>query len=119
MIITISVLSFSSCYYDKSELLYGGVNGGTCADTTAASYSQKIVPLLQQNCYSCHAGSSPSGNQPMGTHATDKAMALNGKLVGTINHASGYSPMPAGKPKMNSCQIAAIKKWVDNGSLNN
>lgn len=108
-----------SCYYDKEELLYGR-NNVPCTDTTGTvSYAQKVVPVLQQYCYSCHSGNFPSGNIPMGTYATDKAIAQNGKLYGSINHSSGYVPMPEGMPKLNSCQIAVIKKWIDNGTLNN
>jgi hypothetical protein len=120
LIIIISVALFSSCYYDKEELLYGGANNGPCTDTTGAiSYVQKVVPILQQYCYSCHTGSFPSGSQIMGTYSADKAMGQNGKLYGTINHSAGFSPMPKGMAKLNNCQIAVIKKWIDTGLLNN
>jgi hypothetical protein len=120
ILIIICVLTVSSCYYDKSDLLYGGANSGPCTDTTGVvSYSQKVVPMLQQYCYSCHTGSFPSGNQLMGTYAADKAMAQSGKLHGTINYSAGFSPMPKGMPKMSNCQIAVIKKWIDSGLLNN
>ncbi|MBL7733007.1 MAG: hypothetical protein JNM88_17690 [Chitinophagaceae bacterium] len=110
---------FYSCYYDKEQLLYGG-GSAPCTDTTGVvSYSQKVAPLLQQYCYSCHTGSFPSGNAVMGTYAADKAMAQSGKLHGTISYAPGYSPMPKGMPKMSNCQIAVIKKWIDAGMLNN
>jgi hypothetical protein len=78
-----------------------------------------VVPVFQQFCYSCHTGSFPSGGIVMGTYTTDKAIGLNGKLYGSINHASGFSPMPKGMSKMNACQIAVIKKWIDAGLLNN
>jgi hypothetical protein len=120
ILIVICVFTLSSCYYDKEDLLYGGANAGPCTDTTGVvSYSQKVVPMLQQYCYSCHTGSFPSGNQLMGTYAADKAMAQNGKLYGTINYSSGFSPMPKGMAKMSNCQIAVIKKWIDSGLLNN
>lgn len=120
LIVTTCIVSFSSCYYDKEDLLYGGGNAGPCTDSTGTiSYAQKVMPMLQQYCYSCHTGSFPSGNALMGTYAADKAMAQNGKLYGTINHASGFSPMPQGMPKMSSCQIVTIKKWIDSGMLNN
>ena len=45
----------------------------------------------------------------MGTYAADKAIAQNGKLYGTINHSSGYVPMPEGAAKLSNCQIAVIK----------
>lgn len=110
--------SLHSCYYDKEELLYG--TNAPCTDTAGTiSYAQKIVPVLQQNCYSCHTGASPSGNILMGTYAADKAIAQNGKLYGTISYSAGFSPMPQGATKMSNCQIAMIKKWVDAGMLNN
>lgn len=37
-----------------------------------------------------------AGGIAMGTYETDKAIALNGKLYGTITYANGYSPMPEG-----------------------
>lgn len=119
-IIICCILFISSCYYDKEQLLYPGSGNGPCTDTAATiSYSQKVVPILQQLCYGCHSGSFPSGNIAMGTYTTDKAMGQNGSLYGSINHAAGYSPMPKGTAKMNNCQIAVIKKWIDAGMLNN
>jgi mono/diheme cytochrome c family protein len=118
-IISVTLAFFSSCYYDKEELLYGSGNA-PCTDTTGAvSYAQKIVPLFQQYCYSCHSGNFPSGNIVMGTYTSDKAIALNGKLMGSISHATGYSPMPKGMAKMSNCQIAVVQKWIDSGMQNN
>ncbi len=114
-----TMMFISSCYYDKADLLYSG-NAGPCTDSSGTvSYAQKVVPLLQQYCYSCHTGNFPSGNQLMGTYTSDKAMAMNGMLYGTIAHSAGYSPMPQGMAKMTNCQIAVIKKWIDSGTLNN
>lgn len=109
----------SSCYYDKSDLLYGNDNANCTEATGAVSYAQKVVPVLQQFCYSCHTGNFPSGGITMGTYDTDKAMAQSGKLYGSINYSSGFSPMPKGMPKFSNCKIAVIKKWVDSGMLNN
>jgi len=114
------ILVISSCYYDNEELLYGGPNNGPCSDSTGTvSYSQKVVPVFQQYCYSCHTGSFPSGGIVMGTYTADKAIGQNGKLFGSISHLSGFSAMPKGMSKMNTCQITVIKKWIDAGMLNN
>jgi hypothetical protein len=119
LLLLVTMVGVSSCYYDKSDLLYGG-NSGPCTDSTGTvSYAQKIVPMLQQYCYSCHTGSFPSGNQLMGTYTADRAMALNGKLYGTMSHAAGFSPMPQGQAKLSNCQLAVLKKWIDSGTLNN
>ena len=113
------VVAGSSCYYDKEELLYHSPNV-PCTDTSGAiSYAQKVAPVLNQYCYSCHTGSFPSGNITMGTYAADKLLAQKGSLYGSISHAAGFTPMPQGMPKLNNCQLAVIKKWIDSGLLNN
>lgn len=118
LIILMFSASFNiSCYYDKEQLLYGT---GVCKDTiTTVSYSRDVVPILQQSCYSCHSGNFPSGNITMGTYTTDKAIAQKGSLYGSINHTAGYVAMPQGSPKLGSCQIDRIKKWIEGGLLNN
>jgi hypothetical protein len=110
--------SFYSCYYDKADYLYNHGAGG-CDTVSTVLYSLNVRPVLEQQCYSCHSSSSPSGGIAMGTYNADKAIAANGKLYGSVNHASGYSPMPQGQAKMEPCTIGIIKKWIDAGSPNN
>lgn len=113
------VVFLSSCYYDKEELLYGSGNG-PCTDTTGnISYTQKIIPMFQQYCYSCHSGNFPSGNIVMATYTADKAIAQNGKLLGSVSHSAGYSAMPKRMAKLSICQIAVIKKWINEDMQNN
>lgn len=91
----------------------------SCDTVSAISYTQKIVPIFQNACYSCHSGPSPSGAIAMGTFASDKAVALSGRLMGSLNHAAGFSAMPQGAAKFSSCNIAIIQKWVNSGTPNN
>lgn len=119
VLLFIGIGFITSCYYDKEDLLYGGA-GGVCTDTAGTvSYAQKVQPMLQSNCYSCHTGSFPSGGILMGNYTADKALGQNGKLYGSINHSPGYVAMPQGGAKMSACQILTIKKWIDAGLLNN
>lgn len=111
-----------ACYRDKAELLYGTTSTGNsnCADADGTvSYKQKVAPLLQQYCYGCHGGNSPLGGIAMGSYETDKALGQNGKLYGSISHAAAFSPMPKGSAKLNDCQLATIKKWIDSGLADN
>lgn len=117
LFIFIAMAGLSSCYYDKGDVLYPGA--GLCDTSTVVSYAAKVVPILQQQCYSCHTTGSAGGGIIMGTYATDKAIAINGKLFGSITHSSGFLPMPQSAAKMSSCNISTIKKWIDAGSANN
>ena len=118
--ITIFLFLFiSSCYYDKEDLLYGNPNAPCTDSISNISYSQHVVPVLRQYCYNCHTGNFPSGGITMGTYTADKAIAQNGKLYGSVNQSAGYIPMPQGMSKLNSCQILAIRKWIEAGLLNN
>jgi len=112
-----AMLGFQSCYYDKADLLYP--DAAKCDTTGTISYSKQIVPLLQQPCLPCHTISSPDGGIILGTYTADRVIAANGKLYGSLNYASGYSPMPKGRAKLTNCQLATIKKWIDGGSPNN
>ena len=116
LILIIIVVGVNSCYYDKADELYPVAN---CDTTAVVSYAQKVVPLLQTQCYACHSNTSTGGGILMGTYASDKAIAINGKLYGSVAHSTGFSPMPKGAPKFTTCQIQLIKKWIDNGSPNN
>jgi mono/diheme cytochrome c family protein len=108
---------FASCSYDKEELLYSGV---VCANPpTQAFYTRDVLPVLQQNCYTCHAAANPPGGVIMGSYADDKSLATSGRLYGAIAHRPGYLPMPFGQAKLSPCIIESIKKWIDDGSPNN
>ncbi len=109
---------FNACYYDKADLLYPNTSAN-CDTATVISYSKKIVPLLQQQCYGCHTGAMPGGGIIMGTYAADYAIAIKGSLYGSVAHTGSYSPMPKGASKLSACNLLLIKRWIDAGSLNN
>ncbi|MCX6206801.1 MAG: hypothetical protein NTZ19_11180 [Bacteroidetes bacterium] len=119
MLIFGTLIFINACYYDKAELLYPSNAGATCDTTGVISYSARVAPILRAQCYSCHSATGGSGNINMSNYANDKIIGLNGKLYGSISHASGYIPMPQGGGLMSSCDQAVIKKWITNGCLNN
>lgn len=108
---------FTGCYYDVAEELYP--MGATLCDTSNVTYTADVLPIIQAKCYTCHSGSAPSGNVSVDNYTNLKVYADNGKLIGTISHASGYFPMPQGGNKLSSCEIATIQKWINDGTLNN
>lgn len=99
----------------------GAKNTRNCncyCDSTQYTYQATIKPLVDNNCVGCHKPGSLGGNIDLSTYALTKTQALNGKLVGSVSHTSGYSPMPEGG-KLSDCQITQIKMWVEEGALNN
>jgi cytochrome c553 len=111
----IFLLQVTGCYYDKEEILYPQ---GVC-DNTNTTYSRSIVPILNASCNSCHGGNTPSAAIGLDNYAGVKAMADNGKLLGAVSHAAGFSPMPKNAAKISDCNIAKINKWIAAGALNN
>ena len=111
----IIVYSFMSCKNDKAELLYPP----DVCDTTNVTYSGTILPILRDNCYRCHAGSSTVGPFNLDSYTDVSVRAASGELRGAVNHLSGYVPMPKDAGKLSDCNVAKINKWLDNGYPNN
>ena len=109
------LLLLCSCYYDKEELLYGS----NC-DTSNTKYSTTITGILNNyGCLGCHVGANPSGGIGLQNYAGVKAVVDNGRLYGSINHSTGFIPMPDGAVKMSSCDIKRVRSWIDSGAPNN
>ena len=109
------VVTITGCYSDNEEILYPQ----TVCDTANVTFNRSIVPVLSANCTSCHGGNTPSAGIKLDNYAGVKIQADNGRLLGATTHATNYSPMPKNAPKMNTCNLTKIKKWLDGGALNN
>jgi uncharacterized membrane protein len=105
---------------DMTDPGAGGGGGGTpTCDTTNRTYTAHVVPILQSNCYGCHANGASSGGVSLGTYAALKTQADNGRLMGSITHASGFAAMPLGRAKLSDCDINIIRAWIARGAQNN
>ncbi|MBC6990742.1 MULTISPECIES: hypothetical protein [Hymenobacter] len=108
----------AGCAYDNAEDLFKDQPAVTC-DVSAVTYASTISPILTQNCRVCHNSQITNGNVNLENYADVKRIASSGLLVGVVSHAPGYKQMPFGLPKLADCDIARIKKWVDDGAPNN
>lgn len=113
------LLALSGCYYDvESELYPQNLNPVSC-DSTASTYQAHVLPIIQANCYSCHAGNAEAGgNIRLEGYANLQRVASDGRLYRAVSH-TGPSPMPKGGNKLSDCDIATINRWVQTGILNN
>jgi cytochrome c5 len=97
-----------------------GAKNNKCedCDSTIVTYALQVTSVINANCVACHNAASASGNVSLHNYAAVKSNVDNGKLNGAINHLSGFVPMPP-SGKLNSCNLTIIRKWIDNGALNN
>ena len=91
---------------------------GGC-DTSNVTFNAIIKPLMQNKCQGCHQGTSPGGGLNFSTYLGIQAAAINGSLLGSIDHAPGWIAMPKNSNKLPDCDIAKIRIWVNAGAPNN
>ncbi len=86
----------AGCFYDKEEDLYKS----NCA-TTDIRYINVVKPIIDANCNisGCHNSITNAGGYDLSDYTGVKLIVDNGKLIGSITHASGFSAMPQGRRK--------------------
>ncbi|MBR2648086.1 MAG: hypothetical protein IKD55_04560 [Sediminibacterium sp.] len=116
IILIIVCCFFTSCYYDKSELIYPT----TTCDTANIKYSTTILPILNTNCNSCHGGTAIAGASiKLDTYASTLNYVKNNLLINSILQNGQASPMPKGGNKLATCDIKKIQTWINAGAPNN
>ncbi|MGA8939936.1 MAG: c-type cytochrome domain-containing protein [Acidobacteriaceae bacterium] len=103
------------------------------ADTTpdsVAFYTQRVQPILENNCYRCHGGFHHRGGLNMATRASfllggeDGPVVIPGNAEGSlliqlIRHQGPVEdPMPMPPPphsKLPDADIATIAQWIQAG----
>jgi mono/diheme cytochrome c family protein len=113
-------LLLGGCASQNGEDLLGtGPLPTPSCDTTSVTYTATIAPLLLQNCGGCHANGAAAGGVSLSAYTQTKAAATSGRLLGAVDHAPGYSPMPRGAAQLSACDRAKLRKWVVAGAPNN
>jgi len=91
---------------------------GAC-DSLNVSFAGNIRPILQLNCEGCHSSVKQAGGLNLSDYSTVVMIAGNGQLIGSVEHASGYSPMPKNGKQLSDCDIARIRKWMSDTTFVN
>ena len=93
-------------------------------------YSQRVLPILQKNCYNCHGGVNHRGGLSITTRAGllrgghdgaaivpgDASNSLFVKLIRHEGPADDPMPMPP-KSKISDADIATITQWIQAGAI--
>lgn len=110
-------LVFSACSWENEESLYPEIQ---VCDTLNVSYQNDVVSILSNSCYSCHSNNNaPDFAFGISLEDYKDVAASSALIVGTINHAVGYSAMPKAGDQLDSCSIAKIEAWVNAGTPDN
>ena len=115
------ILLMAGCYYDNEEALYLDVELSTTGDTIPATFSGDIVPMLQVYCWECHNNANaPSKGKGIFLEAYSdvKSSVDIGSFYGSISWDAAYIRMPYLSGKIPAPEISKVKKWIDNGALN-
>ena len=115
-ILCLLLLLCAACTYDNAEDIL--MDTDPCM-TSNVSYSSVVSEILNNSCLGCHSNAARFGNVILEDFEDVRGYALSGRLVGSISHASGFSQMPQGAPKLDVCLISQIESWVNDGALNN
>ena len=112
-----SIAFVSSCTSDNLEDL---TKGSTC-DTSAVSYQLDVAPIIQQNCFDCHAEDTYLifGTVRLDEYQFLAPKATEDNLLCRINHSEGCTAMPRGGDKLPPCEIDKIEAWVNQGKQDN
>ena len=85
------------------------------------TYSKVVSPLFDLHCRQCHGSSVAAtlgGSNDFGNYAAIKRYPAAG-LLGSIEQAPGYDPMPKGGAKLPAADIERIKAWFAAGAPEN
>ena len=111
--ITFSAVFVVGCKYDKQEL----INSVSTCTIDSMTYTKDIQSIIQNNCYSCHAGTaSGSFGINLDSYNDLKFEAQSGELLRRLVSTDPSEMMPKGGPRVSDCDINKINAWIQAGT---
>ncbi len=89
----------------------------TC-ETTGLTYTNEIAAIFNSSCANTAACHNASATSTFSLANYDDVLIEipRNRISGSINHESGFSPMPRGASKLNDCTISKIDQWLADGA---
>jgi hypothetical protein len=93
------------------------------------SFQRDVLPILRANCHGCHRPDKASGGLDMTAFANMLGAGESGApavvpgspddsyLVSLITPQGGEAAMPQGKRPLSATQIATIRRWIEEGAV--
>ncbi|MEJ2139730.1 MAG: hypothetical protein P8Y61_09830 [Gammaproteobacteria bacterium] len=122
--------------YSGAFIVAGAIGLAGCEGATdrAVSYAEDVQPILAEHCIECHRpgaeGYAKSGFGVESYAATMKGtkfgpVVIGGDSIGSTlvvlieGRAHSSIQMPHGQQRMPEEQIETVKRWVDQGAMDN
>ncbi len=105
------------CYWQNEESLYPE---NEICDIISVSFAEDIVPILANNCYTCHSNLNAADfAQGITLENYEDVTASANLILGAIKHSEGFPQMPKNRDKLDTCLISKFEAWVNQGSQDN
>ena len=109
VIYAVFIIGIYGCKFNNEEELYALVN----CNNEEVTFTNTVSPIIINNCATtgCHVAGT---ERVLLTNYTEIKAAINGVENRTITDKN----MPPSGP-LSACDISKLKKWIDDGALNN
>ena len=107
---------------DIRDWINQGANETDCAvpcQPERIAFGADIFPLLQDYCVGCHGDNRADGGVRLTSHAEVLRYVEDGSIIGTMEHAVSFSPMPPEAVRVPICRVEQVKNWIAAGAPNN
>lgn len=117
--LSLAIVFISSCQHSAEDYTNPDSPGSQppldtiACDSSNVTFPDVVYPILNTYCISCHSGATPAGGLNFTNYDDVAWVAQSGQLLGSIKHLPGYQAMPQNGPKLSTCEIALIEKWVN------
>jgi len=110
----LGVWSFTNCKKDKASELVT-IAPLTACDSVNTDFTTIILPIMTNNCSvsGCHNAATNAGGVTLDTYTQISAKA--DRVLGTMQQAVGFSPMPKFQAKLPDSTVQKIDCWIDKG----
>ena len=117
LLLVVAGPTLSFCAYESEEELFPPRE----CDATSVSYSGDILPILENNCFICHASHVRLGGIVLEGYSNIFLYTTQnpGRLEGSVSWDGSATPMPQNDTKLDFCSINRIVQWVEQGRKNN
>jgi uncharacterized membrane protein len=83
------------------------------------SFQSDVMPIIKAQCLECHDSKNHFDGIVFETYQQISTSAANGELYDSVVSINGALPrMPKGG-QLSDCEVAIIKKWIDQQMPNN